>query len=65
MKYFFAAIREAVSPAIHGEERRDCFRIRTPRNDRLRKMYLSLPAERGNLKAFRFRRELLPNHPDY
>jgi len=46
--------------AIHGEKVSGLLQDKALRNDRLRKLILSLRAERSNLKALRFHRELLP-----
>ena len=45
--------------AILGEKETRLLQDKTLRNDGLRKLVLSLRAERSNLKGFQFHRELL------
>ncbi len=51
--------KSSIKSAIHGEKVSRLLQDKALRNDRLRKLILSLRAERSNLKGFQFHRELL------
>jgi hypothetical protein len=52
-------VLELPSPAILGEKVTRLLQDNAFRNDGLRKLVLSLRAERSNLKGFQFHRELM------